>query len=375
MEFTLAYPAKIVFGRGCVQQLARAVGASGGRVLVVTGKQGLQSAGLQRALLSHLEANGIAASLFAAVEPDPSLATVERGVEAARTQGSEVVVGVGGGSALDAAKAIAVAATQPESVRVYHVGKELERDGLPFIAVPTTAGTGAEITRNAVLTDKRRGLKLSLRSERMVAKVALLDPELTVSLPPEKTAYSGMDALTQAIEAYLTRAPNPVSDALALRACEVIHRNLATAVADGTDLPAREAMLLGSLLSALAFSNSGLGAVHGLAHPLGARLGIPHGLACAVLLPHVMELNLDVRRGRLTEIAACFGRTRAEDALTEIESLLTTVGLPASLRGWGLTEELFPLLIAESRGSSMSKNPCDPTDEDLRRILGRLCTQ
>jgi alcohol dehydrogenase class IV len=375
MEFTLAYPAKIVFGRGCIQQLARSVRAFGSTALVVTGKRGLRSAGLQGGILGHLEANGIAARLFAEVESDPSLGTVERGVAAATAHGVDVVVGIGGGSALDAAKAVAIAVTQPESVRAYHAGREIQRDGLPFIAVPTTAGTGAEITRNAVLTDERRKLKLSLRGERMIAKVALLDPELTVSLPPEMTAHSGMDALTQAIEAYLTREPNPVSDALALRACEVIHRNLATAVANGTDLPAREAMLLGSLLSALAFSNSGLGAVHGLAHPLGARLGIPHGLACAVLLPHVMELNLGVRRQRLAELAACFGRSQAEEALAEAKSLLTAVGIPASLRNRGLAEELFPTLIAESRGSSMSKNPCDPTDEDLWRILERLCAE
>ena len=216
---------------------------------------------------------------------------MNQGIKIARKKKSDVVIGLGGGSAMDAAKAIASLARQSGTIWEYHSGKKIEKEGLPFVAIPTTAWTGAEITNNSVLTDRKVSLKKSIRSPYMIARVALVDPDLTLFLPSQVTAYTGMDAFTQALESYVTRTSNPITDTLALQAIEIIFQNLPQAVANGKDAETRGKMALGSLLSAMAFSNSGLGAVHGLAHPIGARFGVPHGLACAILLPHVIGFN------------------------------------------------------------------------------------
>jgi len=203
----------------------------------------------------------------------------------------------------------------------------------------------------------------------MIAKVALIDPELTLSLSPWITACTGMDAFTQALESYITRTSNPVTDSLALRAMEIIFHSLPQAVQDGQNIEARERMALGSLLSAMAFSNSGLGAVHGLAHPIGAHFGVPHGLACAVLLPHVIGFNLKARRDKFKQIAEKIGIEKAEDLPSAIKRFLEKINLPLDFRGYGISEADLSIVIAESRSSSMSKNPREISDEDLREIL------
>lgn len=370
--FTLTYPPKITFGLGVAEQVGAEARRYGQRALLVTGRSAMRKSGLLARVQGWLEAAGLAVGLFDQVESDPSLGTVQAGVEQARAEGTEVVVGLGGGSALDAAKAIAAMATQEGTIWDYHAGREIEREGLPFLALPTTAGTGAEITRNAVLTNEKTRLKQSIRSPRMIARAALVDPELTFSLPPDVTAYTGMDAFTQAVEALVSRSANPATDALALEAVRRLFQHLPTAVADGRNAAAREEVALGSLLSAMAFSNSGLGAVHGLAHPIGARCGVPHGLVCAVLLPHVMAFNLDAAPEKFARLAEALGVAGPAEGVVAVQALLARLGLPATLRDYGLAEADWSLILAESRSSSMQKNPREASDEDLTEILRRV---
>jgi len=370
--FTLLYPPRIIFGCGKLAELGNEAKAFGGKVLLVTGRSAMRRSGTLDRVLDILKSSGLEVVLFDRVESDPSLRTVDEGTRLAKDGGCEAVIGLGGGSPIDAAKAIASMAKQPGAIWDYHAGREIEREGLPFIAVPTTAGTGAEITKNAVLSDTDRLLKKSVRSPFMVAKVAIIDPELTLSLPPDITAYTGMDALTQAIESYVTKTSNPVTDLLALRAIGLIYHNLPEAVRCGSDIRVRERMALGSLLSAMAFSNSGLGAVHGLAHPIGIRFGVPHGLACAVLLPHVMEVNLEARPEKFNDIAAAMGCKSGMETPDAIRELLEAIGVPDNFRGYGISEDDLPSIIAGSRSSSMSKNPKALSDLELEGIMRKV---
>jgi alcohol dehydrogenase class IV len=330
-------------------------------------KQGI----LDRAL-RVLRDSGIACTDFQEVEADPSLATVTGGVRRVSEFRGDLVIGLGGGSAIDAGKAIASMVRQPQSVYAYFDGAEIELPGLPFIAIPTTAGTGAEVTSNAVLTDERCQRKRSLRSPLMTPGTAIVDPELTRSMSPYLTACTGMDALVQAIEAFVTSTPNPVSDVLSSRAIVLITEALPGAVQEGDDAEARVQMALGSLLSGMAFSTSGLGAVHGLAHPIGARFGAPHGHICAILLPAVMRFNLPARRDRFGEIAGLIGLGSAEALIQRIEELLGEVGLLMDLKAWGITQDDLPAIVAESRSGSMGKNPRQASDEELVGLLMEL---
>jgi len=282
------------------------------------------------------------------------------------------VVGLGGGSALDVAKAVAGLCRAEGRVGEYQRGRQLERPGVPLVAVPTTAGTGAEITSNAVLTDTQRGVKKSVRSPHMIARVALVDPLLTIELPPPVTAHTGMDALTQALESYLARTSNPVSDTLALRSVALLAANLPGAVAHGDDATVREQVALGSLLGAMAFSQTGVGAVHALAHPLGARYGIPHGLACAVLLPVVMEFNRPAQPVKFDQLAPVIGAADGRAVPEFLRNLLASVNVATDFSEWNIPESDLAGVVREARGSTMQKNPREAADEELIELLRRV---
>lgn len=370
--FTLMYPARIIFGRGVIKRLAEEILSLGKRALLVTGCSAMRKSGVLDRVGAIMKSAGVEFSLFDGVESDPSLETVNEGIEFIQRERCDVVIGLGGGSAIDVAKAIASIVKQPGTVWEYHRGKKIEKEGLPFIAVSTTAGTGAEITNNSVLMDREKLVKKSIRSPHMIAKVALVDPELTLSIPPRITAYTGMDAFVQALESYVTKTSNPITDTLALQAIEVIFHNLPKAVQEGGNIEVREKMALGSLFSAMAFSNSGLGAVHGLAHPIGAHFGVPHGLACAVLLPHVVGFNLKVRYEKFSQLAEKIGVEKTENLPCIMKKFLQRIGIPLDFRDYEITETDFSTIIAESRSSSMSKNPRQASDEDLKEILRRV---
>ena len=337
-------------------------------------------------LLASLDEAGVAVGLYAQVRGEPTPGLVQAGIDLAREQGSEVVIGLGGGSAMDTAKAIAGLALQPGSVHEYHRGLELKGPGLPLVTLPTTAGSGAEVTKNAVLSDPSRQHKASIRTDDWFARVTLVDPELTLDLPPSVTASSGSDALCQAIEAYVSIGASPTTDALAADAIRRIGRSLVAACDTGADpstpldqrLAARSDMLYGSLLAGMALANARLGGVHGLAHPLGLRFQIPHGTVCGLLLPHVLEHNLAYSEEKYAHVG-CWLDADAGDlptpeaarfAVDRVRELLLQIGLPLRLGAFGVSEADFPIIITESLPSgSLKHNPRPLSAADLELIL------
>ncbi len=385
LRFEFATAGRILFGRGRAAELPEIVRSFGPRVFVIAGH------GPDRL--------GAAAEPLLTVAPDPEGWGVVRGeptfdlcrrtVEAARAVGPDVVVAIGGGSAIDLGKAVAMLLGNGGDPLDYAEGigsgKPVTRPSVPFAAVPVTAGTGAEVTRNAVLGSTEHGVKVSLRSPTMLPSVALVDPELGAGVSPSITASSGMDALVQLIEAYASSKAQPLTDALCRVGLERGWPALPVAVRDGADLDAREAMAFAALCSGLALANAGLGAVHGFAGPLGGMLGAPHGVLCATLLAPVLRTNLRALRersadhpalSRYADLAAWIsGRPQPEaladavDArMAELRSL-PGVRLPG-LGALGLAPDRFDEAVAKSRtASSMKGNPIALTEEDLHRIL------
>ncbi|GAB4305060.1 MAG: iron-containing alcohol dehydrogenase [Promethearchaeota archaeon] len=392
IEFAFNSP-RVIFGAGSagklpdlVVELSRAEGErTTGKlpVMLCAGHSLLRQEALRAAWEGREDLELI---VFTKPPGEPTVEAVEAGTKLARESGVRVVVGVGGGSVLDVAKAIAGMLTNPGRVSEYQDGRPFPNRALPFVAVPTTAGTGSEVSNNAVLIDPERGLKASVRGENLRARLAVVDPLLTYTAPPEVTAHSGMDALTQAIEAYTSRAANFISDAFAELAIPLLAGNLQAAYQDGTNAEARSGMALGSLMSGLAFSNAKLGAVHGFAHPLGARFGIPHGLVCAVLLPHVMAYNLPVVTEKYARLADLFVRggfstsllgdppkanveDKARWTLRAVGELLASLKIPSNLSQLGVSKEHADEIVGETKGGSLANNPRDTSPESLKQIL------
>jgi alcohol dehydrogenase class IV len=369
-------PTDIVTGVGCFGELGKRVRPLAGRALLV-GSAGRRALLEQAAAL--LSAAGAESAIYAGAGQEPSVAVVEEARAQARAVGAEAVVGIGGGSALDAAKAAAGLFHQPGAVAEYHTGRRLEpRRGLPMVAVPTTAGTGAEVTRNAVLIDPQRRVKESIRDDSWFPALALVDPALTLSLPPHVTATTGADALCQAIESYVSTGAGPLTDPLAAEAIARIGRSLERAVAKGEDVAARSDMLYGSLLAGMAMANARLGAVHGLAHPLGARYGIAHGVVCGLLLPYVMGYNLDFALAKYARVAALLGldvggvdaATAGEMAVAWVREMLVRVGVAQRLGPLGVRQADLGALAAEAlQQSSLHYNPRPLQAEDVHAIL------
>ena len=370
MNFDLVFPRKILFGTGTFSRLSEVCRGNGRRALLVTGRTALRRSGKLAQAEEMLAAAGIAVRLFEGVENDPSLATCDRAIAVARDAGCDMVVSIGGGSALDVGKIVAAMLPQPFTIRDFFRGqRNLEKPSLFFVAAPTTAGTGSECTRVSVLTDEETHVKKGIRHEFMVPQAALVDPELTLGLPPEVTAQSGMDALTQAIECCVGRNANPASDALALQAIELLARHLPAAVDDGSKIENREPVALGSLLTGLAFTNTALGAVHGLAHPVGALFHAPHGLICALLLPPVCEFNLPAQPEKFDRIAARIGCKSGREVPAALSALNRRVGITGRLGEFGVEESAFPRIVADSRSGSTANNPRLASDADLAEIL------
>ena len=378
MRFEFATAQRIIFGRGVLAEAGSLAKGLGHRPLVVTGSDAARSAGL----LDLLRAQGLQPTRFA-LAGEPTLADARAGAARARAGQSDLVIAFGGGSALDAGKAIAALAANPgdplDYLEVIGQGRALAHRPLPCIAIPTTAGTGSEVTRNAVLASPEHGVKASLRHPWMLPAVALVDPALTVGVPPAITASTGLDALTQLIEPYLSLKANPLTDALCLEGVQRAARSLERAWADGQDLAAREDMAMASLLGGLALANAGLGAVHGLAAPLGG-VPVPHGAACAALLPHVLEANLRASapgsplRARFQHLAARLTGdpgASAEDGVRWVQDLVRRLQVPG-LGQYGLAPADLELIAGRGlEASSMKANPVTFDRAALVAILTR----
>jgi alcohol dehydrogenase class IV len=378
MGFELRFPTEIIFGKDSIKKISVKAHEYGNKAFIVTGKSAMRKSGAINNIMEILNSAGFEKIyLYDQAEHDPSVETVDDGVKLAKEGDYNVIIGIGGGSAIDVAKTIASLINNEGSAGDYQSGKEITNLGMPFIAVPTTAGTGAEITNNSVITNRDKKIKQSIRSPFMIAKVAIVDPMLTVTMPPHVTAASGMDALTQAIEVYVSLSSNPFSDTLALRSISLISKNLVKAFENGNDIDARENVALGSLFGAMAFGNAALGAVHGLAHPVGALFDVPHGVICGLLLPHVMEYNLSVKISRFAEIADAMGQSASDEsdevntskAVNAVRNLLVKLQLPQNLSELGINKDDLPLIARSAKGSSLNNNPRPTTPELLQEIL------
>lgn len=362
----LLMPSRLVIGPGAAAELGRTTARLGGRALLVTGRKALREAGTTTRILETLADDGVETTPFEGVEPEPSCETCDRVRAALNSTPCDVVIGVGGGSVLDAAKVAAGLAGETHPTLDFWNGRKVDKPGVPFVAVPTTSGTGAEATRNGVITNPAVPAKTSIRDDAFVARLVVLDPELTLSVPPGVTAASGMDALVQAIESFTSKHATPVTDAWSFEAVRLLKTSVLAAYRDGSDLAAHTDAAFGSLLAGLALANARLGMVHGLAHPLGARYHIPHGLVCAVLLAPVMRFN----RGAAQEKYVRLDGVMDGDAVGFVERLRDALGLPADLKPFGVRAGDVPTLVAESLPSgSLAANPREATAEACTALL------
>lgn len=381
-------PGKIVFGWGRRHEIARLAKELGERAFVVCGSRTVAASGELDRVIHMVEAAGVEVERLYDISHEPQVEDVDCcfDILAARRAGEgDLLLAIGGGSAIDLAKAAAAMITDRQSATVADylegVGKglKLHTPPLPVLAMPTTGGTGSEATKNAVISSYDPPFKKSLRSDRMVPRTVLIDPELSVSIPPKTTAWTGMDAITQLIESYLSRFAKPLPQALALGTLRMALSALPEAVHNGASQVAREAMAHAALISGMALANSGLGLAHGVAAALGVHARVTHGLACAVMLPVALRVNRPVRETQLAELAhvALDGNwssnAAAADAFIEaIDKLAAVVGVPKRLSDLGIRREQIPDLVASSRGNSMNGNPMQLSDEELARLLEEM---
>jgi alcohol dehydrogenase class IV len=395
MRFEFATATRVLFGAGTLRELGKLAsdmvtvtvtvmvsGDRSRRALVTTGR----STERVRTLTGLLEGQGISCSTLN-VAREPTIELVQEGTRLARDERCGLVIGFGGGSAIDAGKAIAAMLTNPGEVldylEVIGGGRTLSVPPVPYIAIPTTAGTGAEVTRNAVLASPEHKVKVSMRSPLMLPRLALVDPELTYDLPPAVTASTGMDALTQLIEPYVSVRANPMTDAVCREGIRRAARSLLRACRDGRDAAAREDMSIASLFGGLALANAGLGAAHGFAGPIGGEFPAPHGAVCATLLPHVMSVNVRALRERAPTSPALMRYAEVAALLTDDASATAERGIDfvrqlceelaiAPLGAYGVTTAALSPLVEKGRAaSSMKGNPIALTDAELYEIVSR----
>ncbi len=385
MHFEFATAGRIIFGEGTLREVGPAARSlcpdpEGSRILVVTRR----ATDAARPLLEHLASAGLAVVTFG-VSGEPTIQLVQEGTRFAREQGCTLVVGFGGGSVVDTAKAVAALLTNEGDVldylEVIGRGLPLRHPPVPCIAIPTTAGTGAEVTRNAVLGSPEHQVKVSLRHPLMLPRLAIVDPVLTYDLPAAVTASTGLDALTQLLEAYVSGRANPLTDGVCREGLGRGARALIRACRDGQDAAARRDMALASLFGGLALANAGLGAAHGFAGPIGGMFPAPHGAVCAALLPHVMTINARAlrerqsaspARSRYDEVARLLTGDEtavAEDGIRWVGDLCRELGIPR-LRSYGVELSDLPLLVSKAAvASSMKANPIVLTEAELHEIL------
>ncbi|MEI7640175.1 MAG: iron-containing alcohol dehydrogenase [bacterium] len=364
-QFSLLFPSTIHFGFATLDKVAT-IKMPEGSIGLVTGGAAMRKNGSIDRVLGLLKNKKVI--IFEGVEPEVSVETVDKCAKTMRKHGVTSLIGIGGGSALDCAKAVAGVYKSGKSVKDYLDGKIKISETAFFIAIPSTAGTGAEVTKNAVLTYTEKKIKTSLRGETLVPKIVICDPQLTMSMPPEITAYTGMDALTHAVESYFSTGANEVTKGFAVKAIKLIMENILKAVENGSNKTARYNMLLASVTAGLAFANSGLGAVHGIGHPVGAIAHLSHGKVNAILLPVVMECHKKYASG----LFKSFEKDCGENTIKKIKTLNKKIGLPDKLSK--LDSDIaakLPLIMSTMvyASGSMAFNPVKMTPSKVENIL------
>ncbi len=384
---TFYNPTRIVYAEGSAAQIGPHAAKLGAKKVMVLSDPGVVRAGLTKPAVASIEGTGLGVAVYDAVEPDPRIEIVERALEAFQSQGCDLLVAVGGGSAMDTAKACAVLATNPGTLRSYEGWEKFSTPPAPLFAVPTTVGTASEVTPFLVITDPQARFKFTIGSPLAAPDIAFLDPLLVLGLPANVTAATGMDALTHAIESYTSLLSTPISEGLALHAIRLLAGNIRVAVANSHNLEAMSAMLVGANVAGLAFSNTRLGNVHALAHPLGAFWKIPHGVANALMLPHVMEFNALGCPRKMIDIALALGEPPpllgiGTGAVTEYEAALraaaavrrleSDIGIPARLSDLGVDRGSIPDMAADAmKSANIAINPRKTTINELIGLLER----
>ncbi|MFT5365570.1 MAG: 4-hydroxybutyrate dehydrogenase [Candidatus Latescibacterota bacterium] len=376
MLSNFSFPTRIVFGPGALSQLPNLIKEHGAKKVLLITDPGLVQAGLADRVLNTLKGH-VETICFDGVEPNPTEACMEAATQVLRTNLCDLVIGLGGGSAIDTAKAACFRLNHTGSLAPY----EIQVDGHlkitnavpPLIAIPTTSGTGSEVGRSAVITNKEEGRKVVIYSPKLLPIVALCDPELTIGLPPHITAATGMDALTHNLEAYLATTYHPICGAIALGGIRLVSENLERAVKKGSDIEARGNMMLASSMGAISFQKD-LGVAHALAHPLSTLADVPHGLANAIVLPHTMAFNKSVAAAHLKDVAQALGcktdgKTNDESAdlaIAFVHDLLARVDIPNRLSLVGITQDLIPALAQQAIADANHRsNPRPCTEQDM----------
>lgn len=380
-HFSFELPTRIEFGIGLIESLAEHVLQLGGKRVLLVSDKGLVAAGVVGRVVDILTSADLDTRTFTEVEPEPEAAGVTEGAKICNDDDRDIIIAVGGGSALDTGKSIALMARNAGHIRDY-AGLEIPSSpGLPVIAIPTTAGTGSECAVWSVISEKDQNIKYGVGGRNMTATVALCDPTLSVSLPARLTVGTGLDALTHALESYVNKATQPISEALSEKSMELISRSLRTAVFNGADVQARADMLLASTMAACAFAPTRLGLAHAMAMPLGAKAKIPHGDVISILLPEVMRFNVNANLAKFARIASIFDvdtrplslREAAHAGVDAVAQLIADIGAPNSLAAYGVQESDLDALAEESMESgNIVVNPRPATAADLVDIM-RKC--
>ncbi len=374
-SFDFLLPTRIRYGAGTLETVGeelRQLNAK--RVMVITDK-GLSASGMLARLLSLIEREGICCTVYDGIEANPKDHNVEACAEVARAQSIDTLVAFGGGSPIDAAKAVAVLARQGGKVRSYQGKGKIKDDCLPLLTIPTTAGTGSEVTFSSVITDTTEKFKFTIKSTAIAAKTAIIDPELTLTVPPLTTAATGIDALTHAIEGFTANCTEPIAEAVGLYAVEYIAGSIVEAVKNGGNLEARDRMMMGSLLAGLSFSHADVASVHCMAEALGSIYDAPHGMCNAILLPYVMEYNLPAAQHKYARVARAMGIADVDDAtaaakgIGHIRMLSREIGLPG-IGALHVNPDDFELLAEMSvKNGSNGSNPREITKEGYLELF------
>ena len=389
IAYDFVAPRQIVFGWGRRREVGSLAGRLGHRAFTICGSRTLAASGMLNEIGRYLAHEEIETPDVQMLSREPEVEDVDRTTAALREERiapGDFIIAVGGGAAIDLAKAVAAMVTNDQSPTIKDylegVGRGLQivEDPLPVLAMPTTAGTGCEVTKNAVISSYDPPFKKSIRDERMVPTIALVDPELTVSCPPTVTAAAGMDAITQLFESYISLKAKPIPRALAVQGLKMAVPAIAEAVRDGSSRSAREAMAHAAMLSGMCLANSGLGMAHGVAPALGVHCRVPHGAACALMLPAALRANRDICQAEFALLArAVFGigpSTPPQEAvdimISRVEALCDEVGAPRRLSDLGVSADQIPDIVRSSRGSSMSSNPRQLSDVELTAVLEEI---
>ncbi|MBQ6468892.1 MAG: iron-containing alcohol dehydrogenase [Lachnospiraceae bacterium] len=374
--FSFVLPTEIVYGPGALSRLPEELKRLGCERPAIITDAGILKAGIADRVKTLAEEAGFACVMYSGVEANPKDVNCEEGARIAREFGADSLIAVGGGSPIDCAKAVGVLlAHNADRIKPYEGKTAATKPQVPLIAIPTTAGTGSELTFSAVITDTQNHYKMTVKSPFTAAKLALCDPELTISVPPMVTASTGVDALTHAIEGYTATCGEPIADAFALYSIELIYHNLEKAVKNGADLEARSAMLMGSMLGGMSFSHSDVASVHCVAESLGGMYDLPHGMCNAIFLPYVMEYNMDCCLEKYARVAQAMGfaftdaREGAQTAVQAVKDLCRAVGLPAFKSLNVNTADFDELAEMSARNISTMSNPRPMTKQDYLNVL------